>query len=82
MAQIKSHSCEQFQTFKILTRRNSIWYGCNKLQYQVFKYMTQRRIANTDIRVIPFDYNCWGKVIFKKLSVYIEKRNLIVKSTL
>ena len=43
--------------------------------------MTQRRIANTDIKVIPFGYNCWEKGIFKKISFYIEERNLIVKST-
>ena len=31
MAQTKSHSCEQFWTFKILSRRNSIWIRSNKL---------------------------------------------------
>ena len=64
MAQTKSHSCEQFQTFKILSRRNSIWFGSNKLQYHVFKCMTRRRIANIDIKVIPFGYNCWEKGFF------------------
>ena len=55
---------KNFQTFKILNRRNSLWLGSNKLQYQVFKYMTRRKIANTDIEVIPFDYNCAGKKEF------------------
>ena len=73
MAQTKSHSCEQFQTFKILSRRNSIWFGSNKLQYQVCKYMTQRRVANTDIKIVPFGYNCWGKIIFKKLVFALQK---------
>ena len=31
MAQAKSHSCEQFWTFKILSRRNSIWFRSKKL---------------------------------------------------
>ena len=29
-----------------------------------YKYITRRSIANTDIKVIPFDYNCWEKGIF------------------
>ena len=51
MAQTKSHSCELFSTFKILSRRNYIWFESNKLQYQVFKYMTQKRIAYSVITV-------------------------------
>ena len=42
--------------------------------------MTPRRIANTDIKVIPFAFNCWGKGNFLKNRFYIEERNLIVKS--
>ena len=35
--------------------------------------MTQRWIGNTDIKVIPFDYNCWEKGIFNKNSFYIKE---------
>ena len=42
--------------------------------------MTERRIANTDIKVSPFGYNCWQKGTFKKNSFYIEERNLILNS--
>ena len=34
--------------------------------------MTQRRIANTDIEVIPFDYNYWEKEIFKKIDFTLK----------
>ena len=81
MAQTKSHSCEQFDlvTFKILSRRNSFWFGANKLQYQIFKYIARRRIANTDIKVLPFGFNCWEKGIVKKNCFYIELKEFDCK---
>ena len=41
--------------------------------------MTRRRIANTDIKFIPFRYNCWEKRI-NFFFFYIEERYLIVKN--
>ena len=38
-------------------------------------------MANTDIKIIPFGYNCWEKEIFLKNSFCVEERNLIFKST-
>ena len=38
--------------------------------------MTQRRIANTDIKVTPFVYNWWEKEIKKKKSVFALKKGI------
>ena len=35
--------------------------------------MTQKRIANTDIKVILFGYNFWEKGISKKLVFTLKK---------
>ena len=46
--------------------------------------MTRRRIANIDIKVIPFGWEGWEllgkKEFFQKSSFDVEDRNLIVKS--
>ena len=42
--------------------------------------MTQRRIANTDIKVIPFGYNCWEKGIFKKLVFTLKKEIWLLRA--